>query len=95
MEEQEMRELQKKLDELKYFESSIARMDLSGKMFYCEGCKCRDIYNNTCNAAQSYRESTCQCAYMELERKKQEEKKRNTLVIEPRFSKPKTKKKEN
>lgn len=83
-------ELQKKLDELKYFESQIARQDLSGKMFYCEGCMCRDIYSRTCNATQGYRESTCQCAYMELERKAREEKKNNTLVIEPRFSKPKT-----
>ncbi len=79
-------ELQKKLDEKKWFESQIARQDLGGKMFYCEGCPFRNSYLKICATTQQEREQSCMCAKMELKRKEPEK-----LVIKPRFSKTKKK----
>ena len=88
MEENELRELQKKFDEKKWLESEIAHQDLTGKMFSCNICPYQDKYLKICTATEQFVRETSQCAKMELERKKPK-----TLVIKPRFSKPKTKKK--
>ena len=88
MEENELRELQKQLEEKKWLESEIARQDLTGKMFYCNVCPYQDKYLKICTATDQFVRETSQCAKMELERTKP-----TKLVIKPRFSKPKTKKK--
>lgn len=38
MNEQELKNKQKELDEKKYRQSEIAKQDLAGRMEYCDGC---------------------------------------------------------
>lgn len=63
----ELNELQKQLDEKKYFESQVARQDLSGKMFYCETCIFKSK-EQTCELTNESRVANCVCARQEQRR---------------------------
>lgn len=85
---EDLKQLQKQLDEKKWLESEIARQDLTGKMFYCNVCPYQDKYLKICTATEQFIMENSQCARMELKRKEPEK-----LIIKPRFSKTKKKEK--
>lgn len=63
-----LKPIQKELDEKKYYESEIARQDLSGKMEYCKYCTvCYQSFRQ-CPLDQHTRETNCVCAKAELKR---------------------------
>lgn len=75
MEINELKKLQKELDEQKYYESIKNNCDMSGKMPYCNSCIAR-TYANECYISQDARETMSKCArsYNEkLEKQEQKE----------------------
>lgn len=86
----ELQELQKQLDEKKYFESQIAKQDLSGKMFYCEDCIFRHYAD--CQLIQESRVVNCVCARQENRRNGSENKASGTSSIRCTTKKSKSKK---
>ena len=62
MTEEEYKLKQHELDELKYYESQIARQDLSGKMNYCKECQCCYQFFRQCQLGQESREKNFVCA---------------------------------
>lgn len=74
---EEIRLLQDKLDTKKYYQSEIARQDLSGLMEYCEDCTFRQINletnKNTCILDHSARVANHICAKNYMRRKNDED----------------------
>lgn len=66
MSNEELINLQNQLDEKKYLESEIAKIDLGGLMSYCDNCafKRMDIEKNRCicNLDRKSVEINCVCA---------------------------------
>lgn len=87
----ELNELQKQLDKKKYFESEIAKRDLSGKMFYCEGCNFR--YFADCQLTHETRVANCVCAKQELRRGGTDERLKNNRTGSAKNTRRKSKSK--
>lgn len=66
--DEELNLLQKQLDEKKYRQSEIGRVDLSGKMEYCKCCNLCYQHFKQCQLDQSSREANQVCAKAELKR---------------------------
>lgn len=78
----ELTELQKQLDETKYFQSQTAKQDLGGRMEYCENCYFQKFDSNKghliCNLDESSKVSNYVCAKNYLRRKDNGKTKQNT-----------------
>ena len=74
------KELQSKLDQQKWEESKAAKLDLSGKMPYCEKCEHRYRMDCTkqyfCTIFHSERVANCACAKAQRKIEKEQKSKK-------------------
>lgn len=76
---EDLKELQKELDEKKWLDSENTKKDLTGKMPYCNYCPFQDNYLKICSATEQFVIDASQCARMEIIRKQNEKAKSYAL----------------